>query len=226
MPDWEERVMASDPKVRTTAEAALVQRAGRALPVLRRFLDRDDEDLHLETFEIIRRIGPPAIPLLVDLLRDERVSIRRSAVDVLIDLAPDTERIQPALRRALRDGDADVAGDAARALGALGPKASPSVARSRRDPLARGRLRPRLRGGGPGVDRSEGRRRDQGSRPSPGRSGSRRPMGGGRSPRKHRPGRAVRGAAVDRSPERRVPLRAHLRGRCAGQPRAEGAGGP
>jgi outer membrane protein assembly factor BamB len=125
--DWAHRVTANDPKVRATAEAALVQRAGRSLPLLRRFLGRGDEDLELATFEIIRRIGPPAIPLLVDLLRDERVSLRRSAVDCLIDLAPDTEGIQPALRRALRDEDAQVAGDAARALGALGKRASPSV---------------------------------------------------------------------------------------------------
>ena len=127
MLDWANRVMANDPKVRATAEAALVQGAGRSLPLLRRFLNRGDEDLHLKTFEIIRRIGPPAIPLLVDLLRHEQVSFRRSAADALIDLAPDTEWIQPALRRALRDEDSLVAGDAARALGALGKRASPSV---------------------------------------------------------------------------------------------------
>ncbi|MGE5835531.1 MAG: PQQ-binding-like beta-propeller repeat protein [Acidobacteriota bacterium] len=80
------------------------------------------------TFEIIRRIGPPAIPLLVELLRHELDAIRRSAVDVLIDFAPHTESIQPALRRALGDEDSIVAGDAARALGALGSRASPSVA--------------------------------------------------------------------------------------------------
>jgi HEAT repeat protein len=125
--DWVDRVMANDSKVRASAEAALVQGAGRSLPLLRRFLDRGNQDLDLETFEIIRRIGPPAIPLLVELLRDERVSIRRSAVDALIDLAPDTEWIQPALRRALSDEDSEVAGDAARALGALGERASPSV---------------------------------------------------------------------------------------------------
>ena len=118
------------------------------------------------------------MPLLVDLLRDERVSIRRNAVDALIDLAPHTESIQPALRRALRDEDSDVAGDAARALGALGKKASPSVARSRQDSLARGTTRPHLRGGGPGVHRSEGGRGDHGPRQSRGRSDSRRPMGG------------------------------------------------
>jgi len=125
--DWANRVMANDPKVRATAEAALVQGAGRSLPLLRRFLNSRNEDLHGETFEIIRRIGPAAIPVLADMLRQGRPSIRRSAVDVLIDLAPDTERIQPALRQALRDADSFVVRDAARALGALGKRAGPSV---------------------------------------------------------------------------------------------------
>jgi HEAT repeat protein/outer membrane protein assembly factor BamB len=119
--------MADDPKVRAKARIALVQGAGRSLPVLRRFLNSRNEDLDLEAFEIIRRIGPPAIPLLADLLRHKRASIRGDAVDALIDLAPDTASIQPALRRALRDEDSLVARDAARALGALGPRASPSV---------------------------------------------------------------------------------------------------
>ena len=125
--DWASRLQANDPKVRATAEAALVQGAARSLPLLRRFLNPEHEDLHMVTFEIIRRIGPPAIPLLVDLLRHEWESVRRSAADALIDLAPHTEGIQPALRRALRDEDSMVAGDAARALGALGKRASPSV---------------------------------------------------------------------------------------------------
>ena len=127
MRDWENRLLANDAKVRVIAEATLVQGAQRSLPLLRRFLDRDNEALHKVTFEIIRRIGPAAIPMLVDLLRHDWVSIRREAVDTLIDLTPHTQSIQPALRRALRDEDSTVAGDAARALGALGEKASPSV---------------------------------------------------------------------------------------------------
>jgi outer membrane protein assembly factor BamB len=119
--------MAKDPKVRALAEAALVQEAPRSLPLLRLLLNRDNEELHNVIFEIIRRIGPPAIPLLADLLRHQWASIRRNAADAFIDLAPHTESIQPALRRALRDEDSMVAGDAARALGALGPRASPSV---------------------------------------------------------------------------------------------------
>jgi len=125
--DWAVRLQANDPKVRATAEAALVQVGRRSFPLLRRFLDPEHEDLHAVTFQIIQRIGPPAIPLLVDLLRHESDSIRRRAIDELIDLAPQTEWIQPALRRALRDEDSMVAGDAARALGALGKRASPSV---------------------------------------------------------------------------------------------------
>jgi outer membrane protein assembly factor BamB/HEAT repeat protein len=125
--EWANRLLADDPMVRATAEAALVQGARRSLPLLRRFLDPGHEDRPVATINIVQRIGPPAIPLLVDLLRDERDSIRRSAVGELIDLAPQTESIQPALRRALGDADSMVAGDAARALGALGARASPSA---------------------------------------------------------------------------------------------------
>ncbi len=125
--DWANRLVANDPKVRATAEAALVQAGRGSFPLLRRFLGPEHEDLHVVTFQIIQRIGPPAIPLLVDLLRHEWVSIRRGAISELIDLVPHTETIQPALRQALRDEDSIVAGDAARALGALGARASPSV---------------------------------------------------------------------------------------------------
>jgi outer membrane protein assembly factor BamB/HEAT repeat protein len=124
---WENRVLATDSTVRATAETALVQGVARSLPLLRRFLDTRNEDLHRETFELIRRIGPGALPLLQEMLRDGRDAIRRTAADILIDLAPETERIQPALRQALKDPDSLVARDAARALGALGEKAAPSV---------------------------------------------------------------------------------------------------
>jgi len=75
--NWTNRLTAKDPKVRTTAEGTLVQGAPRSLPLLRRFLSGGNEDLQVVTLEIIRRIGPPAIPLLVELLRDEQVSVRR-----------------------------------------------------------------------------------------------------------------------------------------------------
>jgi outer membrane protein assembly factor BamB len=125
--DWASRLSADDPKVRAIAEAALVKAGRGSFPLLRRLLGPEHEHLHVATFRIIQRIGPPAIPLLVDLLRHDWVSIRRGAISELIDLVPDIETIQAALRQALSDEDSTVAGDAARALGALGERASPSV---------------------------------------------------------------------------------------------------
>ena len=63
--DWANRLLAKDPKIRATAEAALVQGARRSLPLLRRFLTPEHENLHVVSFEIIQRIGPPAIILTV-----------------------------------------------------------------------------------------------------------------------------------------------------------------
>jgi outer membrane protein assembly factor BamB/HEAT repeat protein len=125
---WTTRLLDADPKVRAAAETALVQGTPRSLPLLKRFLTPEHEELHAVTFDVIRRIGPPAIPLLAELLGDESVEIRRGVVDILIDFTPHTASIQPAMRQALKDEDSTVAGDAARALGALGAKAAPSVA--------------------------------------------------------------------------------------------------
>lgn len=124
---WTDRLLSTDSKVRATAQATLVQGGARSLPLLRRFLTPEHEQLHVVTLEIMRRIGPAAMPLLVDLLRNESVPLRRDAIDALIDLTPHTASVQPSLRRALKDEDAVVAGDAARALGALGSKATPSI---------------------------------------------------------------------------------------------------
>jgi len=124
---WADRLRAGDSKVRADAEAELARGGQRSLPLLRRLLESEHEDLRDPAFRIIQRIGPPAIPLLVELLRHESAPIRRGAVNELVDLAPHTQSVQPALRRALADGDWTVAGDAARALGALGKKASASV---------------------------------------------------------------------------------------------------
>ncbi len=139
---WAERVLSGDQKVRANATIELVQGGVESLPLLRRFLLDDNEALQKETFEIMRRIGAAALPLLTELLEWNQLFIPRQAVSVLIDLAPETETVQPALARALSDADEQVARDAARALGALGARAGPSVpqlvkALSHLDPLVR-----------------------------------------------------------------------------------------
>src|SRR5262245_33109646 len=77
--DWENRLLDKDAKVRASAKATLVRDAQHSFPLLRRFLDPEHEDLHAVTFEIIHQIGPPAIPLLANLLQHQWESVRRSA---------------------------------------------------------------------------------------------------------------------------------------------------
>src|SRR5215203_7021302 len=108
--DWANRLLANDPKIRAATEAALVQAGRGSFPLLKRFLSAEHEDLRVPTFQVIQRIGPPAIPLLVELLQHDSVFVRRGAISELIDLVPYTETIQPALRRALTDEDSTVAG--------------------------------------------------------------------------------------------------------------------
>jgi outer membrane protein assembly factor BamB/HEAT repeat protein len=95
--------------------------------LLRRLLRTRDDAVRSRAIESIVQIGPDAMGLLVEMLVDRRVSIRRAAIDILVDLAPETQSIQPALCRALKDDDAVVARDAARAIGALGERAIPST---------------------------------------------------------------------------------------------------
>jgi outer membrane protein assembly factor BamB/HEAT repeat protein len=124
---WVERLTSNDPRSRAEAADELARGGERSLPIARRLLDDPDPRVRQAGFEIAQRIGPPAVDLLAGMLRDPRTSSRRRAADLLIDLAPDTERIQPELCRALDDPDRKVACDAARALGALGERAAPSV---------------------------------------------------------------------------------------------------
>ncbi len=124
---WSERMLADDQRMRGKASAELIQGGADSLPLLRHFLLSSQERLRKGAFEIIRRIGAGALPLLTELLGWDDAAIPREAVSVLIDLAPDTETAQPALVRALNGKDLRVARDAARALGALGERASSSV---------------------------------------------------------------------------------------------------
>ena len=124
---WAARLTAENTEDRTSANAELVKGGVDALPLIRRLLTGPDERLRHETLEIIRHLGPCAVPLLVQTLSRKEVSLRQKAVSILIDLAPDTVAAQPALVRAMQDEDSRVSRDAARALGALGAKAAPSV---------------------------------------------------------------------------------------------------
>src|SRR5262245_33383579 len=81
------QITSDDPAIRTTSTEQLINDGVASLPLLRRFLQTADEKLHRRTLEIIRHIGPDALPLLADMLDHPRISIRRETVSILIDLA-------------------------------------------------------------------------------------------------------------------------------------------
>ncbi len=125
---WAGRLTAGENAAdRAAATTALMRGGADALPLLQRLLADPDAGLRQQTFEIIRCLGPLAVPLLVKTLTLDEASLRLQAVSILIDFAPDTLAAQPALVRALQDDNPLVARDAARALGALGRLAAPSV---------------------------------------------------------------------------------------------------
>jgi outer membrane protein assembly factor BamB/HEAT repeat protein len=137
-----QRLLSEDPRVRADTAEVLVKGGARSTALIKPLLRSNNLALHNDIFDILHRMGPEAIGLLSELLKDGRPQIRRRAIDLLVDLAPDTEAIQSALCSAMKDDDLVVARDAARALGALGERAGPSVpalveALSHRDPHVR-----------------------------------------------------------------------------------------
>ena len=124
---WTARLAESNRQARAAAVEALAQAGAKSLPLLERFLRSGDQDLLEQTFDLLHRLGPVAMPTLTEMLKHPNKGMRLAAVDVLIDLAPDTESVQPALCLLLRDPSPDVARDGARALGALRARAAPSV---------------------------------------------------------------------------------------------------
>jgi serine/threonine-protein kinase len=67
-----------------------------------------------------RRLGPVAVPLLIEDLRSDRVAVRRRATRVLSLLGANANGAVPALLQALKDGDEGVRRGADVALGKIG----------------------------------------------------------------------------------------------------------
>ena len=77
--------------------------------------------------EALARIGPPAVPRLVEALRSPDGQVRRQACAVLLRMGPDAKEAVPDLVRLLEDDDEDLRKMAAKALGRIGPDAAPAV---------------------------------------------------------------------------------------------------
>lgn len=75
----------------------------------------------------LARIGMPALPALIEALKDPQASVRDRAAHALARMGPPASQAVPALIDALEDPDWRVRRSAARALGQIGPSAEAAV---------------------------------------------------------------------------------------------------
>jgi HEAT repeat protein len=77
--------------------------------------------------DALARIGPPAVPMLVQSLRSSDREVRRRACEILMRMGPDAKEAVPELIGLLGDEDEELRRMAATALGRIGPDAGDAV---------------------------------------------------------------------------------------------------
>jgi HEAT repeat protein len=92
--------------------------------------------------DALTRIGPPAVPMLVEALQGTDGEVRRQACQVLMRMGPDAKEAVPELVNLLDDPDENLRRMAATALGRIGPDAGEAVPALMRRLLEAGTLPP------------------------------------------------------------------------------------
>ena len=77
--------------------------------------------------DALGRIGPAAVPSLIETLRDPDPKVRLKAIEVLARMGADAKDAVPELIRLLEDPDEEVRKAAIRTLGRIGPAAKDAV---------------------------------------------------------------------------------------------------
>jgi HEAT repeat protein len=77
--------------------------------------------------QIKKSLAEPAVPALIDALRDSDTGVRKAAAEALGKVDPDVKVAVPALTNALKDKASPVRQSAASALGQIGPDAKDAV---------------------------------------------------------------------------------------------------
>ncbi|MBC8243827.1 MAG: HEAT repeat domain-containing protein [Verrucomicrobia bacterium] len=114
-----------------TALANLGPDAQEAAPELIKRLRRSNrryrDQVRLRVVTALTRIGPAAVPQLIDALDDESESIRSGAARVLGNIGPDAREAAPRLSAQLADEEGYIGETAGAALGKIGPAAHPQI---------------------------------------------------------------------------------------------------
>jgi len=108
---------------RAVAQASFVQPVDEAPPV-KAFEQWTDQEAAADA---LGRIGPAAVPSLVEALHSPDALVRLKAIEVLGRMGSDAHDAVPELIKLLDDSDSSVRKAAARTLGLIGPAANAAV---------------------------------------------------------------------------------------------------
>ncbi|MCY3020099.1 MAG: HEAT repeat domain-containing protein, partial [Planctomycetota bacterium] len=126
------RLSDPDVEVRKTAARFVRQLSQAALreviPALGRLAKDENRRLAAESVETLGKLGPDAVPALIEALKDQRPDVRAAAVSALRGAGPAAKDAVPLLIAALNDANEKVRWDAVAALGTIGPAAEAALA--------------------------------------------------------------------------------------------------
>lgn len=100
---------------------------GRTLGQWKKDLKSESEAERAAAVATLGKLGPEAVPALIDALGDKEALARRNAAKGLEQVGAGAKDAVPALLRALSDGDYDVRQNATAALAAIGPASVPAL---------------------------------------------------------------------------------------------------
>ena len=129
LPMLAETLWDKDVRVRQMAVRALTDlgpAAESVLPILKRAIQGSNTDVVQSALDVLPALGEPAVPLLVETLK-QRPEIRPRVARMLARIGPAAKAAVPALVEIATDGDAAARSEALLALAAIGPDADAAV---------------------------------------------------------------------------------------------------
>lgn len=91
------------------------------------FWNSSKDERRNEAFRRLSEIGEPAVPALLELLKENRIPVSGDAFNALANLGPRARSAVPELRKILKQGKRESQRRAAWILGTIGPAAEPAV---------------------------------------------------------------------------------------------------
>jgi HEAT repeat protein len=120
-------LLASLPALVLIAPACKSKPKGPDIPKLMADLRSADQGIRGQASLAIVRVGEPAVPALIEMLKSPEPAHRTTAASTLFGMGYKAREAAPALGEALADPEVDVRMGSAMALESIGPDAAPAV---------------------------------------------------------------------------------------------------